>query len=138
MTTIRVTNGDGSSPIAKEKRRAPITKSSWSTTGSGDPGGMLSRRLMKESIKSPTNAPSDSANPRKTFGEKAITERKANLSEAPSKTYSTKPTKVPITKPAKKPRKVLCEPKIGFPSKNLLPPSIERPPPKITGIPFAQ
>lgn len=138
MTTIRVTNGDGSSPIAKEKRRAPITKSSWSITGSGDPGGMLSRRLMKESIKSPINAPSDSANPRKTFGEKAIAERKANLSEAPSKTYSTKPTKVPITKPAKKPRRVLCEPKIGFPSQNLLPPSIERPPPKITGIPFAQ
>jgi len=138
MTTIRVTKGDGSSPIAKEKRRAPITKSSWSTTGSGDPGGMLSRRLMKESIKSPTNAPSDSANPRKIFGEKAIIERRANLSEAPSKTYSTKPTKVPITKPAKKPRNVLCEPNIGFPSKNLLPPSIERPPPKITGIPFAK
>jgi len=137
-TTIRVTNGDGSSPIAKEKRRAPITKSSWSTTGSGDPGGMLSRRLMKESIKSPTNAPIERANPRKTLGEKGMTERKLNLSEASNKTSSTKPIRVPMIKPAKKPRKVLCEPKIGFPSKNLLPPSIERPPPKITGIPFAK
>ncbi len=138
MMTISVTCRDGSSPIMREKRRAPKTKSSWSTTGRGDPGGISSRRFMKESIKSPINAPSDNANPSKKLGEKVITERKGNLWEASNKKYSTKPTRVPITRPAKNPRKVLCEPNIGFPSKNLLPPSIRDPPPKITGIALAQ
>ena len=78
MITIRVMSGEGSSPIMRAKRSAPMTKSSWSTTGSEAPGGMFSRLLMKESIKSPINAPSDSANPSKRLGEKAIAERKGN------------------------------------------------------------
>lgn len=123
---IKVQTRGGKCPIAREKRRAPKTKSSWSARGAGDPGDKPTRRLMKESIKSPTNAPSESVNPRTAD----CSPGNINCPE--------KPTKVPTMRPAKKPLTVLCEPNIGFPSKKVRPASKGRPPPKITGAALAQ
>ena len=46
-----------------EKRRAPTTKSSWSTIGNGAPGERFNRLLIKDSSRSPNNAPSEVVNP---------------------------------------------------------------------------
>ena len=46
-----------------EKRKAPNMKSIWSATGSDLPGKRFNRLLMKDSIRSPVNAPRDSINP---------------------------------------------------------------------------
>ena len=90
MIMIIKTMSRGGGETGREKRRAPMTKSSWSAIGSEDPGGRSSRRLMKDLVKSPVNAPSDSMNPSiALYGNRAL---------------RTKPTNVPINKPKKKPR----------------------------------
>lgn len=61
MIKTRFNGGNGGT--IKEKRRAPTMKSSWSKIGNEAPGGKPSRRLMKESNKSPINAPRERANP---------------------------------------------------------------------------
>ncbi len=58
---IRFNGGNGGT--IREKRRAPTTKSSWSKIGNEAPGGKPSRRLTKESSKSPVNAPRESTKP---------------------------------------------------------------------------
>ncbi len=63
IKTIKILCRPGNAVTIKEKRRAPTTKSSWSAIGKEDPGGKPSRRLTKESNKSPTKAPNDSTNP---------------------------------------------------------------------------
>lgn len=123
---IKIQASVGKRPIAREKRRAPKTKSSWSAKGTGDPGCRPSRRLMKESIRSPTNPPSESVNP-------------SNADCWPgNRNCCEKPTKVPTIRPARKPRTVLWAPNIGFPSKNARPASKGSPPPKMTGAALAQ
>jgi len=64
IRTIKILGRSGNAVIINEKRRAPTTKSSWSAIGKEDPGAKPSRRLMKESDKSPAKAPNDSINPR--------------------------------------------------------------------------
>ena len=62
---INIVSKEGGETVS-EKRNAPETKSSWSPMGSEVPGGSSSRRLMKDSTKSPTNAPSEIINPSNT------------------------------------------------------------------------
>ena len=61
MIKIRFNGGNGGT--IREKRRAPTMKSSWSKIGNEAPGVKPSRRLIKESNKSPIKAPRESANP---------------------------------------------------------------------------
>ena len=61
MIKIRFNGGNGGT--IREKRRAPTMKSSWSETGNEAPGVNPSRRLIKESNKSPINAPKERAKP---------------------------------------------------------------------------
>lgn len=107
-----------------ENRIAPTMKSIWSITGSKSPGASPILLFIKAPAKSPNKAPRDKIRPKK--------------GEYPKNLLSIKPTAVPMNRPAKKPRKVLFFPKIGFPSKKFFPKSMGRPPPRTTGMAFAQ
>jgi len=119
-TMTKATINDGGE-TKREKRRAPVTKSSWSATGKEAPGGMFNLRLKKDSTKSPVKAPRESANPSKML-----------------RGFWKRPTRVPMAKPAKNPLKVFLGPSMGRPSRKVLPRSMGVPPPKITGIALAQ
>ena len=63
MISKTVVKESGKTKNIREKRSAPTTKSSWSATGNGAPGEKFNRRLIKDSSKSPSNAPSEAVNP---------------------------------------------------------------------------
>lgn len=121
ITTITKTMINDGDETKREKRRAPAMKSSWSAMGKEAPGERFSLLLKKDSAKSPIKAPRESTNPSKgLLG------------------FKRRPTRVPMAKPAKKPRKVFRGPSMGRPSRKFLPRSMGVPPPKIIGAALAQ
>src|SRR3990170_2276635 len=109
--------------MSEPRIKPPRTKSSWSTTGNGLPGFILSLRLTKAPRRSPRTAPRAIMNP----------PRRRLLSTRDSAT----PMIVPAMTPAKNPRTVLWDPKILLPSIKFRPPSRGLPPPKRRGAAFA-